>query len=84
MEPDKAPSLDGFTIHFYKIFWDIIKADLIIMIKGFLNKDKVGGGINSTFLVLIPKEVNPRSFGIFRPISLYNASYKILAKILSN
>jgi hypothetical protein len=84
MAPDKAPGLDGFTIHFYRICWNINKSDLIRMIKGFLQKSKLGGCTNSTFLVLIPKETNPTSFDRFRPISLCNASYKIIAKILAN
>ena len=54
------------------------------MIKGFQQKAKVGGSINSTFLALIPKEVNPTSFDHFRPISLCNASYKIPSKLLEN
>jgi hypothetical protein len=84
MESDKAPGPDGFTIHFYKTCWDIIKADLLKMIKGFMKKAKVGGGTNSTYLALIPKETNPETFARFRPISLCNASYKILAKLLAN
>ena len=42
------------------------------------------GITNSTFLVLIPREVNPTTFDRFRPISLCNASYKILSKLLVN
>eukprot|EP00253_Pinus_taeda_P022852 PITA_22852 len=83
MDPDKAPGPDGFTIHFYKTCWDIIKGDLIKMIKGFMKKAKVGGGTNSTYLALIPKETNPETFARFRPISLCNASYKIIAKLLA-
>ena len=55
MEPNKAHGPDGFRIHFYKIYWDIMKVDFLKMIKGFLSKAEVGGGINSTFLALIPK-----------------------------
>jgi hypothetical protein len=44
----------------------------------------MGGCTNSTFLDLIPKEINPSSFARFRPISLYNVSYKIISKIISN
>jgi len=32
MDLDKAPSLDGFSTHFYIISWPIIKADLVRMI----------------------------------------------------
>lgn len=44
----------------------------------------MGGCTNSTFLALIPKEVNPETFVRLWPISIYNASYKILAKLLAN
>eukprot|EP00253_Pinus_taeda_P014967 PITA_14967 len=69
MDPDKAPGPDGFSIHFYRICWEIIKFDLFRMIRGVLKKAKMGGGTKSTFLALIPKETNPRSFDRYRPIS---------------
>ena len=53
------------------------------MTSTFLKTTKVGGCTNSTFLALIPKEVNPSSFDRFFPISLCNASYKIIAKLLA-
>ena len=54
------------------------------MIKGFLQKAKLGDSTNSTFLALIPKETNPVSFDRFTPISLCNASYKIIEKLPAN
>eukprot|EP00253_Pinus_taeda_P029442 PITA_29442 len=84
MEPNKAPGPDGFSIHFYRICWELIKLDLLRMIHGFMRKAKVGGEINSTFLALIPKEENPGSFDRYMPISLCNSSYKIVAKLLAN
>eukprot|EP00253_Pinus_taeda_P020349 PITA_20349 len=84
MEPDKAPGLDGFSIHFYRKCWDLIKTDLIRMVHCFMRKAKIGGGISSTFLALIPKEASLSSFDRYRPISLCNSSYKIMAKLLAN
>ena len=84
MESDKAPGSDGFSIHFYKVCWPISKSNLLRLVSAFQKKSKVGGGTNSTFLTLIPKEINPSSFDRFRPISLCNASYNILAKLLAN
>ena len=83
MKSDSAPGLDGFSIHCYRIYWTIIRKDLLRMVKSFQEKAKVGGCTNSTFLALIPKEANPSSFDRFLPISLCNASYKILSKLLA-
>ena len=84
VKTDSAPGSDGFSIHFYRICGTVIRKDLLRMVKYFQAKAKVGGSINSTFLALIPKEANPSSFDRFRPISLCNASYKILCKLLAN
>lgn len=84
MDADKALGPDRFTIHFYKACWHLIKSKLYKMIGWFMKKAKIGGGTNSTYLALIPKDTNPESFARFRPISLCNTSYKILAKLLAN
>ena len=84
MELDKAPSPNGFTFHFYRVCWNVIRKDLLRMVKAFKTKAKVGGNTNSTFLDLIPKESKPSTFNRFRPISLCNASYKIISKLLAN
>jgi len=54
------------------------------MLNYVLKKHKVAGTINSTFLSLIPKEVNPANFSHFQPISLCKYSYNILTKIVAN
>ena len=79
---DKAPGLDGFSIIFYRAYWDLIKNDLVKMIQWTQRKKKIGGYTNSTFLALIPKENRPSSFSRFRPISLCNSSYKLITKFL--
>jgi hypothetical protein len=39
--------------------------------------------LKSTFITLIPKVDKPMSFGDFRPISLCNMAYKIIAKVIA-
>jgi hypothetical protein len=82
--PDKAPGPDGFTIHFFKICWSIIKFDYIRMLRYVQRSHRLGGATNSDFLALLPKEKGSSSFDRFKPISLCNVSYKIMAKIISN
>jgi hypothetical protein len=84
MDPDKALGLDGFPIRFYRHFRSIIMKDLKKMLNYTLQKKKLGGATNSTFLALIPKESNPSNFSCFQPIFLCNSSYKILTKIIGN
>jgi len=84
LEPEKALGLDGFSISFYNLFWNVIKKDLIKMLNYTRVNKKLGGCTNSSFLALIPKESNPISFSRFHPILLCNSSYKILTKIIAN
>jgi len=41
-------------------------------------------GLNSTFIALIPKVDKPSTCDDFRPISLCNCIYNIIAKIIAN
>ncbi|XP_028098838.1 uncharacterized protein LOC114298468 [Camellia sinensis] len=41
-------------------------------------------GINSSFITLIPKKDNPIGLSDYRPISLVESIYKIIAKLLAN
>jgi hypothetical protein len=52
---DKAPGPDGFTPHFYRDCWEIIRKDLLHMIRYVHYTCNIGGDTNTSFLVLIPK-----------------------------
>eukprot|EP00253_Pinus_taeda_P024741 PITA_24741 len=84
MQQDKAPGPDGFTVAFYRNHWETIKKDFVRMVKNVFQNHKMGENTKSSHIALIPKEMNPLSFDIFRPISLCNVSYKIVTKILAN
>ena len=50
MELDKAPRPDGFSFHFYKAGWNIIKTNLLRMVTSFQKKPKWGGALTPLFL----------------------------------
>jgi hypothetical protein len=84
LAPDKAPRPNGFFIHLFSTCWCIIKSNLHHTLMHVQKKHKLGGITNSSFLALIPKEVNPLMFSRFQPISLCNSSCKILTKTMAN
>lgn len=79
----KSPGSDGFTTDFYKFFWQDIR-DLVFQSfkhsfeTGYLSIDQKRG-----ILSLSPKkEKDIRYLKNWRPITLLNTDYKIIAKVL--
>ncbi|KAL4377484.1 hypothetical protein GQ457_02G021740 [Hibiscus cannabinus] len=84
MAPLKASGEDGFPALFYQKFWYVVGEDVtrycILALNGGINM----GDINKTNIVLIQKVDTTTSMNQFRPISLCNVIYKIVAKVLTN
>ena len=81
---DKAPGPDGFTFGFYRRYWDLIKGDVTNAFRYFFTHCDIPLECNSSFITLIPKNINAKLVKEFRPISLIGSLYKIIDKILAN
>ena len=82
---NKTPGSDGFTIEFYRSFWDVIGQ---IMVDSF-NYAFENGSLSITqklgVISLIPKKDKDKNYlKNWRPISLLNNDYKIAAKALNS
>ncbi|KAA3467762.1 reverse transcriptase [Gossypium australe] len=84
MPPLKAPGVDGFSATFFQTYWHIVGTDVSKYCLAILNGQFELEDINKTRLVLIPKVDKPINMTQFRPISLCNVLYKIIAKVLVN
>ncbi|KAM6580133.1 hypothetical protein CsatA_003907 [Cannabis sativa] len=84
LHPLKAPGPDGFSGIFYRMYWDTVGTEICEMVQDFFRCGKLPEQINRTFICLIPKSENPSSFDQFRPISLCNFGYKIIARLLTD
>jgi hypothetical protein len=80
----KSPGPDGFSACFYQNSWPTVKGEVCNAVLEFLNFDVFDKDINATNIALIPKISNPTKVTDFRPISLCNVIYKLIAKVLAN
>ncbi|KAA3472577.1 reverse transcriptase [Gossypium australe] len=64
--------------------WPVIGEDVTSFCLHFLNGGMDVSLINKTNIVLIPKITNPSNITHFRPISLCNVLYKLMAKVIAN
>jgi hypothetical protein len=82
MQNLKAPGPDGLPVLFYKHYWSIVGNKVIKAIQKFFRSGHLLSEVNNSFIVLIPKNTAPSNVNHFRPISLCNTVYKVIAKIL--
>lgn len=80
----KSPGLDGMTGLFYKYYWTIVGSEMRKMVKSFFSRGFMSVEVNHYHIVLISKIDSPSEITHFRPISLCNVAYKLIAKILAN
>lgn len=84
MNPNKALGPDGLSSIFFTSCWDIVGSDVVAMIQHFFISGSLLPELNQTNLVLIPKHEHPILPSEFRPISLCNIFYKLIAKLLAD
>lgn len=80
---DKAPGPDGYTGEFFKHCWDIVGEEVSNAVLDFFISGKMEPSWNSTAITMIPKVTNAERVSEYRPISLLNATYKVIAKLLA-
>ena len=80
---NKTPGEDGLPSEFYQIFWIDIKKYLVQSFKYSFDNEELSITQRRGILSLIPKKTNPLKLKNWRPISLLNQDYKILAKLLA-
>ena len=78
----KRPGLDGWSVKLFLDFFDIMEEDIRKVVEESWQNGKVYDGLSTTYIALIPKTHKHVSFGYFRPISLCNLIYKVIAKII--
>ncbi len=82
---NKTPGTDGLPSDFYKFFWSDIKTFLINSIQYAMLNNELSIEQKRGIITLIPKkDKNRLLMKNWRPITLLNTDYKLIAKILSS
>jgi len=70
-------------MEFDKKNYDLIKKDLLLMVRESHRFGQIHGVLNYNFICLIPKYPKAESFGDYRPIVCANVAYKLISKIIA-
>ncbi|CAM2110250.1 unnamed protein product [Caretta caretta] len=83
MPTNKSPGMDGLTVEFYRVFWDILGPDLVTVWAESLQSGVLLLSCRRAVLALLPKKGDLRDLRNWRPVSLLSTDYKIVAKAIS-
>ena len=83
LKPDKSPGDDGLTNNFYKAFWNELKDVYFPMIEECFHLGELSQSMKRAIVALLFKKGDLCLLKNYRPISLTNTDYKLLAFVLS-
>ena len=82
---NKSPGSDGFTVEFFKFFWQDIGIFLLRSLNYGFDNNELSTTQKEGIITCIPKSNKDRKFlKNWRPISLLNCSYKLASACLAN
>ena len=84
IKKNRSPGHDGLPIEFYEKFWPLIKTLLLNSFQFSYNNGELAYSHQKSIVTLIFKKGDRTKLKNYRPISLSNVDYKILAFILAN
>ena len=81
LKPEKSPGQDGITAEFYKLYWPVIKDEFMFVIREIENDNCLCYSQYRGIISLLYKQGDRDDIKNWRPITLLNLDYKIIAKV---
>lgn len=79
----RSPGSDGITAEFYAKAWDVIGEVLTEVMNAMWSRGEVPAEMTRGIITLVPKKAKPAVAKDWRPITLLDVDYKILARLLT-
>ncbi|CAM2118782.1 unnamed protein product [Caretta caretta] len=83
MPTNKSLGMDGLTVEFYHVFWDVLGPDLVIVWANSLQNGVLPLSCRRAMLALLPKKGDLHDLQNWSPVSLLSTNYKVVAKAIS-
>ncbi|CAM2106691.1 unnamed protein product [Caretta caretta] len=83
MPTNKSPGMDGLTMEFYRVFWDVLGPDLVTVWAESLQSRVLPLSCRRAMLTLLPKKGDLCDLRNWCPVSLLSMDYKIVVKAIS-
>ncbi|CAM2115707.1 unnamed protein product [Caretta caretta] len=83
MPTNKSSCMDGLTVEFYRMFWDVLSPDLVTVWAESLQSRVLPLSCRRAVLTLLPKKGDLHDLRNWHPISLLSTDYKIVVKAIS-
>jgi exonuclease III len=80
----KAPGVDSIPAEFYQEVWEDIEFDIFSFVLESVDLEGIADELNISKIALLPKSEDRLRIQNYRPISLLNTLYKVVAKIYAN
>ena len=84
MKLNKTPGSDGLSVEFYQLFWSHISPFFMNSVRESFIKDQLSDTQKHGILTLIFKSGDKTKLTNWRPITLLNVDYKIIARVLAH
>lgn len=80
----KVPGRDGISLEFFKKTWESSKEEMLAVMNNMHQDGIITANQKHGIIVCIPKTLSPTRVDEYRPLTLPNTDYKILAGIITN
>ena len=83
MKMSTGPGPDGFTVSFFKCFWNELKDIRVRAFTETYTKGHMPGALKSSITILLKKNKDKIKVSSLRPISVLSVLYMLITKLLA-